>query len=236
MTRTVLAALVLFALAAWSGREIGLRREAAGLPATVRAPLGGFEPLAVDVLWMRGNRLLSERRLFEAAAVFRLVAEIEPHVTEAYVFPAWVLAWTGARSAHPEAEWPWVAQAIELIDKGLAVNPRDVQLLFTLAQIHYRRLALEESIYGIAREKLGRRPEEAAIEVLDRLEVLDPKLAEALLADTWRRLGERRLAEGDEAGARVAFLEALPRWRKLAAGPDPGGAPARVAEIESRLR
>jgi hypothetical protein len=234
--RLLAAALALLVLAGLSGWELVRRREAAGIPVSPsRVALGGFEPLAVNLLWLRAESFRDAGRLTESTATWRLLTEIEPHVAEGWAFPAWMLVWTEARSGNPEREWSWVRRGLDLLERGLEFNPGSEQILMTLGLVYYRRLATEPEIYAVARERLGRRPEQAAVEVLERLAAKRPGLLLGTRADSWRLLGERRLADGDRAGAREAFARALPLWRRIVADKDSAEAERIANEIRSRL-
>lgn len=235
MTKLSLALALLVAAGAL-GRFTEQARRDAGIPLVrARVPLGGFEPLAVDLLWLRAEALRSESHLIEAAAAYRLVMELEPKVDGAWTLPASLLAWTDATSGDPEREWAWISRALDLLRRGLEENPDSPAILRRLGIIYYRRIAKEEDVYEIARRHLGEPPEIAAIRTFGRLLDREPGIAVAFIADSWVLLAGRYDAAGDLVRAREAYERALPLWRRIAEETKSGEAAAEADRIADRL-
>ncbi|MHC4861431.1 MAG: hypothetical protein ACYTDY_15220, partial [Planctomycetota bacterium] len=135
--------LPLLALAALSGRHLETIREEAGIPrSAARVPLGGFEPVAVSLLWIRQYDLLEQHRLSEAVAAIRLVTELQPRVADGWALLGSLLAWQVSESSgDPEEQWRWAEAAIALLHRGLEHNPDAEPILLELGMVHIQRLA-----------------------------------------------------------------------------------------------
>jgi tetratricopeptide (TPR) repeat protein len=213
-------------------REEGLTASASGIP------LGGFEPLAVNLLWLRAEEETREGRYPEAAAAYRLVTELQPQIGEASALAAHLLAWTTSRREDPDEEWRWVEQAVRILEGGLEHSPDSAPILVELGYLWLFRVCRDEALHARAEAELGRPPEAEAVDAFRRLASAAPDDARGkpLLADAAAALGDLRFERKEWGAARHAYGIALPLYREFAA--DDGGEELvpRIAEIQGRLR
>ena len=98
-------AAALLALAGGTGLLLSRAHEAGGLPASpASVPLGGFEPVAVDLFYLRALKQIADQRLPEAIASIRVVTELQPRVAEGWALLGSLLAWRNSSSPAPE-QW-----------------------------------------------------------------------------------------------------------------------------------
>ncbi|MEN8148633.1 MAG: hypothetical protein ABFS86_02350 [Planctomycetota bacterium] len=190
----LLVAVVLLAAASGSGLWLTEIREEAGAPmSAARVPLGGFEPLAVSFLWTRALELEAAGGLSRAVANYRLITELSPHVGPAWALPAHVLVWTDSECGDAERGWRWVREGLDLLDRGLALNPDDPYLLGNLGLTFSVRICGDPEVRDVAERELGRMPEELAVETFARLvEVAPDDQARDLLGAARRILEQAR--------------------------------------------
>ncbi|MCU0727706.1 MAG: hypothetical protein MUE73_18255 [Planctomycetes bacterium] len=222
-----------------SGLALERATSGAGRPAAAASvPLGGFEPVAVDLFYFRATTLLSEQRLPEALAAIRVVTELQPRVAEGWALLGFLLAWrNSATSGNPEEQWRFAREGLRIIERGIEWNPVSPALASVHAELLLMRVVGEEGVRGVAEREWGRPPEAAARDAFRRLCTLKPsKHALTGFAEASRLLGERLLAKGDRTGAAAAFREALPIFREIAEDPEAAPARLRAEEIGRRLR
>ncbi len=233
-----LLAAALLLLAGGTGTILERARQASGIGfSRARVPLGGFEPLAVNLLWARGDVALSEGRLSDAVAAITLVTELQPRVTAAWGFLSYILAWARSESSgDPEEQWRWVREGIRILSRGLALNPGNPELLWTMGRIYRYRLSWDPALRDLAERKLGRAPEELAVEWFRRLHRRAPSdVSRQEMAEAARRLGLLRERRGDRSGAVRSLEESLRFFRALAREPDAELARRRATEIQALL-
>lgn len=243
--RRLRAALLFPALllaAGLSGLWLDRVRDDAGIvPSPGRIPLGGFEPVAVDLLYLRATDLLDQQRLPEALTNIRLVTELQPRVAEGWAFLGTLLAWRNSESAgDPEEEWRYAREGIEVLRRGLEHNPDSPHLWFALASLAWSRVAADPALVPLAERDLGETPARIAREAFRRLGEVDPEAPPynsiAGQAETGRLLGLRLLETGDREGAREALIGALDRFEELARDPENREALRRSREIRQVLQ
>jgi len=239
IARSLIAAAGLLVLAGMTGVALeNARREAGVEPTVARVPLGGFEPLAVNLHYLRAETLFAERRLPEAIAAVRVVTELQPRVADAWSILGSIFFWQVSESSgDPEERWRWAKEGLAVLDRGLELNPDARPILRTKGTLVMDVLCADAEVRAIAERELGRPPESIARETFQTLVRIDPSsiLWELRLADTTALLAEQMLAKGDTATARALFQEALVVLRRFADGPDPGLTPEKVRRIEKRL-
>ncbi len=243
MRAALLSAGILLALAAGTGLLAERARERAGVePLPGRVPLGGFEPLAVDLFYLRASSLLEEQRLPEALAAIRVVTELQPRVAEGWAILGTLVAWRNSESAGSAAdEWRYVREGLGLVERGTVLNPDSPSLWAARARLWMFRVCDDEAVRAEAEREAerdgGALPEREACDAWRRYrELADSPHARAGLAEAARRLGYRLLSRGDHPAAAAALSEALPLFREIAADPSAEPARRRVSEIETTLR
>jgi hypothetical protein len=94
-----------------------------------------YQDVAADAIWLRavqyyGHHLMTDRKYEWLGHVFKILTTLDPRFIGAYHFGAITLAW--------DAREP--AQALDLLDAGMAANPMNWQLPFDAAFINYALL------------------------------------------------------------------------------------------------
>jgi hypothetical protein len=241
-TRALVPVLCLLLLAGLSGLWVEHVRERTGIvPSPGRVPLGGFEPLAVDLLYLRATDLLNQQRLPEAVTSIRLVTELQPRVAEGWALLGTLLAWRISESSgDPEEEWRFARQGYRVILRGLEHNPDSYHLTFALAQLAWMRLAVDPELVPLVERDLGLTPARIARKAFRRLLEVDPEAPPgpgiAGEAETGRLLGLRLLERGEREEAKKALRASLGLFRGIAADPEATEAQRRVEEIRELLR
>ena len=225
----------LLALAGLTGGMLDDVREEAGIVrSAARVPLGGLEPLAIDLLYLRANAFIGERRLPEAVAAIRLVTELQPRIEEGWAFLSTYLAWRNSESAaSPEDEWRFVREGLDVLLRGLEHNRGSRHLQFALAHLYYGRMTLMEDIRPVAERELGAPPSFFAMEAFEKLFALDPtSINRAGLADSARLYGQRLVELGRVAEALPVLRESRRHFARLGEDPEAGISRVRVEEID----
>jgi hypothetical protein len=238
MRRTVLI-LALAAFAVVSGRLLERAREEAGIvPSPARIPLGGFEPLFVDILHLRAEAYLMSRQLPEAVAAIRLATELQPRVPVYWEELGSLLAWEYSRSAaEAEVRWRWAREGERVVRRGLEYNPDSPRLLFALGRILLHRMAADPELAPLAARDLGRDPSDLARDAYGRLLAVQPTpYALDGFAAASRLFGERLAARGELAAALAPLRDAHDAFLRIAEDPEVEDAPRILAEIEERIR
>jgi len=101
-------------------------------PAIIAA-LGGFRPVAADMLWLKLERLWDGGDWSKLPALLETVTQLDP-----YFLLAWqVYGWHCAYNLHAESETMvdkryWLAKGIEVLERGVEANPNTWEILFEL--------------------------------------------------------------------------------------------------------
>lgn len=97
--------------------------------------LGGFRAVAVDVLWIRVDRLQREGDYFEIVALSDMIAKLQPHDRMVWEFISWNRAYN-ISAEYPnsrEDRWKWVRSGIEKNLEGIRRLPGNWKLYKHLA-------------------------------------------------------------------------------------------------------
>jgi tetratricopeptide (TPR) repeat protein len=234
-----LPAAVLLFLAGLAGLAMERARTEAGIvPSPSRIPLGGFEPLAVNLLYLRADALIGEQRLPEAITAVRLVTELQPRVPDGWAVLGNCIAWRNSESASdPEAEWKYAAEGLKVFERGLVHNPRSQKLYFALGIFFLMRLESQDDIRSIAERELGGLPSAYALAAFKKAEELrsGDKPTLSGMAESSRLLGYTLLERGHRTEARAALTESLGYFETLAEDSRGDVASTRVGEIRAAL-
>ncbi|GEM_PF-3375107 len=91
--------------------------------------LGGFRPLAIDVLWLRADALFRQGRLWELATLFRGILALEPSNTAVREYASWHLAYNVALAERdPERRFEWFVQGIRILEEGIELGLQERRL------------------------------------------------------------------------------------------------------------
>lgn len=137
----VVLALAVFGSAAWF-----CQRSVAVVDSSranmVIAGIGGFRGILSEIVWFRADRLQNEGRYAEMAQLANLLATLEPHTPEVWVYSAWNLAYNiSVMMPTMEDRWRWVESALKLLrDDGLRLNPQSAELHRELAWLFLSKI------------------------------------------------------------------------------------------------
>ena len=111
--------------------------------ALAQAGLGTFRALATSVLWSRATRLQSEGSHFEALRLADWITRLQPRFSAVWSFQAWNMAFNISLATELPAErWLWVREGVALLrDRGIPLNPREIDLYRELSHIFLRKLS-----------------------------------------------------------------------------------------------
>jgi len=234
-----LPAAILLVLAGLAGLLADAARDEAGIiPSPGRVPLGGFEPLAVDVLFLRADQLLQEQRLPEAMAAVRLVTELQPRVPDGWAVLGHFIAWRNSESsADPEEKWKYAREALRIYQRGLLHNPDSYDLQFDFGIFALGRLTRDD-IRSVAERELGVPPSALALSAFREAERLRPDKRPAIagMGESARLLGLRLIDRGDRDGAEIALRESLTQFGRLIKQSDTAELQDKMSEIRATLK
>jgi hypothetical protein len=101
--------------------------------------MGAFRGLVVDILWMRADNLKQEGQFFDAKQLADWICVLQPRFGAVWEFQAWNMAYNisvAIPASQPDQRWRWVRNGYELLrDRGIPLNPRNLQLYRELARI-----------------------------------------------------------------------------------------------------
>lgn len=103
--------------------------------------LSGFRPLAVDILWMKAMKMLTQRQYYQLLSIYELIAALDPHFESAWVFNSLNLAFRlSYLETTAEAQWQWVRRGLLFAQSGYEKNPHSDEICFAIAWIYYTRI------------------------------------------------------------------------------------------------
>ncbi len=98
--------------------------------ATLLVMLGGSRGLLAEVLWWRVTELQSAGRYAELVPLTELLVTLEPTSEDAWIYNAWNLAYNvSAAHTAPADRWEWVVRGVNLLERGLRIQPQSEALL-----------------------------------------------------------------------------------------------------------
>lgn len=113
--------------------------------AFVTAATGAFRGLAVDVLWLRAERMKEEGQFFDAKQLAEWITIMQPRFAAVWQFQAWNMAYNisaAIPATEPQQRWRWVKNGYELLrDRGIEYNPNSIVLYYELARIFQHKIA-----------------------------------------------------------------------------------------------
>jgi hypothetical protein len=185
--------------------------------------IGGFRPLAVDLLWLRADALFRSGRLFELVALFRSITALDPSNRLVREFAAWHLAYNvSLAETDPDRRFAWFAEGIRILDEGRAASSRQAwRLDLAAGRMFYDRF--DAGVLPRFAEKVERRFGAHPLEISrDRFAAAaaHPESGEYThvhLLAALERLRRRALEAGDGEGAArldARLRDALDRARR----------------------
>ncbi len=107
--------------------------------------LGALRGIAVNVLWNRLDALKNEGRFYEADALGRRIAELQPRLPEVWRYLAYNMAYNISVKCQTQDErWAWIEKALRLLkEEGIPNNPEAQGLYRELAWTYQHKIAGE---------------------------------------------------------------------------------------------
>lgn len=106
--------------------------------------LGAFRGLVVDILWLRADQLKEEGKFFDAKQLAEWITLLQPRFAAVWDFCAWNMAYNISveiPATRPQERWQWVKNGYELLrDKGIEMNPHNIELYHELAWIFQHKI------------------------------------------------------------------------------------------------
>ncbi len=114
----------------------------ATLTTVTTAAMGAFRGLVADILWYRTNKLKEQGKFYEANSLAEWITTLQPSFASVWVFHAWNMAYNISVATYtPQERWDWVNKGIRLLrDRGIPLNPRNVQLYKELGYIFFHKV------------------------------------------------------------------------------------------------
>ncbi|HRU05060.1 MAG TPA: hypothetical protein P5137_04700 [Candidatus Brocadiia bacterium] len=108
----------------------------------LRHMLGGFKVIAIDIVWLRANKLIIDKQFWELHQLYDWIGKLAPRLEEVWVFNGWNMAYNiVAEISDPEGRWSWIARAIEWMrDEGLKYNPRSARICREIAWVYAHKI------------------------------------------------------------------------------------------------
>lgn len=214
MNLHVPVAAVLLAAAAGLGRLSDARRATPPPKVGAATVLGGFSALAAQVLWIRADRALLERREDDAILALRGVVELEPQLVSAAQHAADTIGWDLSRDRPDAVRWAMAQEGLRILDDAVADNPASADALRERGRYALLRLAEDPALAaGFRRDRSADGPVAAARADLRAAAALAPR--DLLTLDAWALAG---LREGVERVAEGRFRDAVAALDDAAAG------------------
>lgn len=106
---------------------------------------GAFRGLAVDILWMRADKLKDEGLFFDARQLAEWITILQPRFSSVWEFHAWNMAYNisvAIPATEPDQRWRWVRNGYELIrDEAIGkYKLKNITLYHELARIFQHKM------------------------------------------------------------------------------------------------
>ncbi len=125
----------------------------------VASALGGFRGLVADFLWLRGIQLQDEGRFDELTLLYKLILDLQPHLTGVWAYHSWNFAYNLAYEAGtPQERWHWIKTGLDLLEKdGISRVPDSYHLYYELGHAYYFRVSAKggDPFYRHYQERLA---------------------------------------------------------------------------------
>jgi len=125
--------------------ELVMNRDIRNVPpkyAWITAMAGSFRGLAIDLLWMRSEKLKEEGKYYELAQIARWICTLQPRFAAVWSYQAWNMSYNISVATHtPEERWQWVYNGVRLLrDQGIPNNPQVIGLYKELSWIIFHKV------------------------------------------------------------------------------------------------
>jgi len=173
--------------------------------------MGTFRALAIDIAFIRLERLKQEDKFFELMQLSEWLCKLAPRYPSIWQYAAWNQAYNISVAQYaPEARWKWVNNGIHILrDQGIQYNPKSIGLYKELAWTYWHKIGdfLDDHHWEYKME--------LAVEMERVLGAPEVALTEAETLDAFRKIAEAPrdldalLREDAEAAALVRKLHTV---------------------------
>jgi hypothetical protein len=157
---------------------------------------GAFRGLAVDVLWMRADRLKEEGLFFDARQLAEWITILQPRFASVWEFHAWNMAYNisvAIPATQPDQRWRWVRNGYELI-RDEAVEKyklKNITLYHEMARIFQHKMGgVSDDVHKYYKLQLATAMEPLLASGDNQLDSKDNRYFEALaeVPLSWRQV------------------------------------------------
>ncbi|MCD6405268.1 MAG: hypothetical protein J7M19_05545 [Planctomycetes bacterium] len=111
------------------------------LAAASSAALGGFRGIAVDILWIQADSMITKKQFYQLKTYYELISTLQPNFPAVWEFNMWNLAFNiEAEWGRPEEKWKWIKEGIEFGKKGLEFNKGSASLNTWVGWLYYKKV------------------------------------------------------------------------------------------------
>ncbi len=115
-----------------------------GLPPDISliTKTGTFRALAIDVLFMRLERLKQDNKWYELNKLSSAICKLAPRFPSVWKYAAWNMAYNISVTQYsPSGRWYWVRKGVELLrNQGLRYNEKSIGLYLELSWIFWHKI------------------------------------------------------------------------------------------------
>ncbi len=157
---------------------------------------GAFRGLAVDVLWMRADRLKEEGLFFDARQLAEWITILQPRFSSVWEFHAWNMAYNisvAIPATEPDQRWRWVRNGYELIrDEAIGkYKLKNITLYHEMARIFQHKMGgVSDDVHKYYKLQLATAMEQVLSSEDNQLDSQDSRYFEALAEAPvgWRQI------------------------------------------------
>lgn len=149
---------------------------------------GAFRGLAVDVLWMRADKLKEEGLFFDARQLAEWITILQPRFASVWQFHAWNMAYNisvAIPASQPDQRWRWVRNGYELIrDQAIGkYKLKNIMLYHEMARIFQHKMGgVSDDVHKFYKLQLATAMEQVLASEDNQLDATDNRYFEALAA------------------------------------------------------
>lgn len=104
--------------------------------------LGGLRAIAINYFWVRSMTAQEEGRYHEVMFNMNLIAQLQPHFSDAYIFNGWNAAYNISHEAEDlEEKYGWVMIGYNYLRKGVRKNPHLYDIKFWTAWVLFDKIS-----------------------------------------------------------------------------------------------
>jgi len=157
---------------------------------------GAFRGLAVDVLWMRADKLKDEGLFFDARQLAEWITILQPRFASVWEFHAWNMAYNisvAIPATQPDERWRWVRNGYELIrDEAVGkYKLKNITLYHEMARIFQHKMGgVSDDVHKYYKLQLATAMEQVLASQDNQLDSQDNRYFEALAEAPvgWRQI------------------------------------------------